>query len=133
MNEFETYWNWFNLVKRVHLCAGGTSSAFSGIFFSEKVLKFFNDVIFKVYFSILLNNFFKNVIWGLIFTQGVVSNLLKKWWWNCGQESARISCLKHGRKKSRYLLLNARGTHVGFCQYWKLIKCRSFFRKSIVL
>ena len=106
-----------NLLKGVHLCAGGTSSAFSG-FFRKNHLKCFNElyVILEVYFSILVTNFFKSLIWSLIFTPDVVIGLLKKWCWNCGQVAARTSCLKHGWKKSRYLLLNGRGTRVEFCQ-----------------
>ena len=52
----------------------------SGIFFRENCLKFFNKlyVNLKFYFSFLLSNFLKSVIWSLIFTQGVVSGLLKK-------------------------------------------------------
>ena len=105
-------------VKGVHLCAGGTSSAFSGIFFLVNYVKFFNEsyVILKFYFSILLCHFFKSVIWSPIFTQGVVSGLLKKWWWKCRQDSAWTSRLKHGRNKSLYLLLKDRGTHLRFCQ-----------------
>ena len=78
------------------------------VLFQENYLKNFNQlyVILKVYFSILLSNFFKSLIWSLIFTRGVVSDLLKKWWCNCGQDSDRTSCLKHGRKKSRYMLSN---------------------------
>ena len=58
---FEKLFIFFYSVIGVHLCAGGTSSAFSGIFFRKYYLKFLNElyVIFKVYFSILLNNFSK--------------------------------------------------------------------------
>ena len=47
---------------------------------------FFNElyVILKVYFSILLSNFFKSVNWILIFTQVVVRGLLKN---SCGKIS----------------------------------------------
>ena len=69
-----------NKIKGIHLCAGGTSSAFLEIFFRKNYLNFLNKlyVILNYYFSILLSNFFKSVILSLIFTQGVVCGLLKK-------------------------------------------------------
>ena len=62
------------IIKGVHLCAGGTSSAFSGIFFRESYINFLNElyVILTVHFSILLNNFFLRLIWNPIFTQGKI-------------------------------------------------------------
>ena len=100
-------------------------------FFRENYLKFVNELyfIFKFYFSILLNNFFKSVIWSLMFIQGIVSDLLKKWWCNYGQDSAQTSCVKHRRKKSRYLLLNGRGACVGFYLNFENLLNGGFFPK----
>ena len=78
-------------------------------FFSKELLKIFNElyVILKVYFSVLLSNFFKRVIWSLIFTQSIVSGLLKKWWWNCRNwENSFFESKKHFfdiRSKNKFL------------------------------
>ena len=80
----------FKLDLSLYFSAKVNPGSFSGIgaanncnFLKMSVSENTNNYSFKCFFR----NFFK--IWSLIFTQGVVNGLLKKWWWNCGQDSTR--------------------------------------------
>ena len=64
---------------------GSYTESMQGIFYVPHGFLFFSlymiakaYVILEVYFSILLSNIFRSVIYNLIFTQGVISSLLKK-------------------------------------------------------